>query len=88
MRRARVLVSGRVQGVGYRVSAASRARSLDLVGWIRNLHDGRVEAVFEGEPERVVSMVEWCGRGPGGARVDGVDVTWEEPAGGDGFQLR
>ena len=52
------------------------------------MSDGSVEAVFEGEDERVESMVDWCGRGPTGARVDDVDVTWDEPQGEDGFSIR
>jgi acylphosphatase len=79
--RARVRVRGRVQGVFFRVETRDRARSLGLAGWVRNRPDGTVEAVFEGESERVQSMVGWCGRGPSGASVDGVDVEWEEPAG-------
>ena len=74
MRRARVHVRGRVQGVFFRVETRDRARSLGLSGWVRNSTDGSVEAVFEGEAERVQSMVDWCGRGPAGASVDSVDV--------------
>jgi acylphosphatase len=79
--RARVRVRGRVQGVFFRVETRDRARSLGLAGWVRNCPDGTVEAVFEGESERVGSMVDWCRRGPSGASVDGVDVKWEEPEG-------
>ena len=87
MTRARVRVRGRVQGVFFRVETADRARSLDLSGWVRNCPDGTVEAVFEGERERVDVMVAWCARGPAGADVDGVDVKWEEPAGEAGFRV-
>ena len=87
MSRARVRVHGRVQGVFFRAETADRARSLDLTGWVRNCPDGTVEAVFEGERERVESMVGWCGRGPAGAQVEGVDVKWEEPAGEAGFRV-
>jgi acylphosphatase len=55
---------------------------------VRNTADGSVEAVFEGEDERVESMVDWCRRGPRGARVDDVDVTWADPQGQDGFSIR
>jgi acylphosphatase len=55
---------------------------------VRNLPDGRVEAVFEGEREKVEEMVEFCRRGPPGARVDGVEVRWEEPRGEEGFRIR
>jgi acylphosphatase len=62
--RARVRIRGRVQGVFFRAEASERARSLGLAGWVRNCPDGSVEAVFEGEDERVASMVDWCRRGP------------------------
>ena len=81
MARAHVTARGRVQGVFFRAEAASRARSLGLAGWVRNLSDGSVEAVFEGPQEAVESMLRWCEQGPAGARVEAVDVTWE-PAGG------
>jgi acylphosphatase len=85
--RARVRVNGRVQGVFFRVETRDRARSLGLAGWVRNCGDGSVEAVFEGDRERVESMVDWCGRGPAGASVESVDVAWEEPAGENGFRV-
>jgi acylphosphatase len=84
----RVLVRGRVQGVFFRAEARARAESLDLAGSVRNLPDGAVEAVFEGDPERVESMVDWCRRGPEGASVEGVEVSSEEPTGERGFDLR
>lgn len=86
--RARVRVSGRVQGVFFRAEARDRARSLGLSGWVRNAHDGSVEASFEGPGERVQSMVEWCRRGPALAEVQDVSVDWEEPEGGRDFQIR
>ena len=88
MKRAHVVVHGAVQGVFFRVETRDRARSLGVGGWVRNAADGSVEAVFEGEDERVESMVDWCSRGPHGARVDEVDVTWAEPRGEDGFSIR
>jgi acylphosphatase len=87
MSRARVRIHGRVQGVFFRAEASQRARSLGLAGWVRNCPDGSVEAVFEGDDERVSSMVEWCRRGPSGARVEGVDVKWEQAAGEAGFSV-
>jgi acylphosphatase len=77
-----------VQGVFFREESRSRARSLGLAGWVANRSDGSVEAVFEGPRERVESVVRWCGRGPSGARVDGVDVDWEEPRGEHGFVVQ
>jgi acylphosphatase len=77
-----------VQGVFFRVETRDRARSLGLGGWVRNTPDGVVEAVFEGDKERIDSMLAWCERGPRGARVDDVDVTWAEPQGEAGFSIR
>jgi acylphosphatase len=86
--RVRVRVRGRVQGVFFRAEARDRAESLGVAGWIGNLPDGSVEAVFEGEDERVASMVDWCRRGPAGAEVEEVEVVREEPAGETGFSVR
>lgn len=88
MRRAHVRVHGLVQGVFFRVEARDRARSLDVSGWVRNLPDGAVEAVFEGDDPQVESMVDWCRRGPRGADVQDVDVAWAEPQGEAGFAVR
>jgi len=74
--RAHVHVTGYVQGVFYRHSAAQRARALALTGWIRNVPDGRVEAVFEGEESDVRVMIDWCRHGPPHATVESVDVEW------------
>jgi acylphosphatase len=88
MTRVRVRIRGRVQGVFFRAEARARAESLGLAGWIRNAEDGSVEAVFEGDEERVRSMVDWCGRGPSGATVDDVEVEPEDPTGETGFHVR
>jgi acylphosphatase len=88
MKRAQVIVSGSVQGVFFRTETRDRARSLGVAGWIRNAPDGTVEAAFEGEDERVDSMVEWCWRGPSGARVERVEVDWVEPEGELSFSIR
>jgi acylphosphatase len=85
--RVRVRISGRVQGVFFRAEACSRAESLGLAGSARNAADGSVEAVFEGDEARVRSMVDWCRRGPSGARVDNVEVETEEPTGETGFRV-
>jgi acylphosphatase len=74
--RVHVVVSGRVQGVFFRASAAEEARRLGLRGWIRNLPDGRVEAEAEGERAALERFVQFCGRGPPAAKVDDVEVTW------------
>ena len=88
MTRAEVTVRGMVQGVFFRVETRDRARSLGLSGWVRNAPDGTVQAAFEGDDRRVESMVDWCRRGPRGAHVDDVDVTWREPKGEQGFAIR
>lgn len=74
-------MSGRVQGVYYRSTARSEAKARGLVGFVRNLPDGRVEAVFEGEEKAVGAMVAWCRTGPEFAHVDNADVSWEKPSG-------
>lgn len=87
--RARVRISGRVQGVFFRDSAREKAELLDLVGWIKNLPDGRVEAVFEGPSQKVKEMVDWCEHGPSQASVEHVDTDFEEPRGDlQGFEVR
>ncbi|MEM2478473.1 MAG: acylphosphatase, partial [Thermoproteota archaeon] len=78
MVRAHVYVSGRVQGVFFRYETKSLADRLGVKGWVRNLPDGRVEAVFEGEEETVMKMIEFCKKGPPGARVTDVKVEWED----------
>jgi len=85
--RARVLVSGHVQGVFYRATTRDAAREHDVDGWVKNLDDGRVEAVFEGPASAVKSMVEWCHTGSPAADVDDVSVTREPPEGVDGFRI-
>jgi acylphosphatase len=86
--RVRAVIRGRVQGVFFRAETRDRARSLGLSGWVRNVPDGSVEAVFEGERERIESILDWCRRGPGLAEVDDVDVEWEQPRGEEGFGAR
>jgi acylphosphatase len=76
--RAHVLVGGRVQGVFFRSETKHEADSNGVKGWVRNLPNGRVEAVFEGEEEAVKALVEFCKRGSPGARVTNVDIKWEE----------
>jgi acylphosphatase len=83
-----VFVSGRVQGVWFRESCRAEATALGVGGWVRNLADGRVEAVFEGTEPAVARMVAWCRQGPSRARVDGVEVQVEEPTGEPGFHVR
>ena len=86
--RAHVVVTGRVQGVFFRSETRDRASSLGLGGWVRNNGDGSVEAVFEGDAERVETMVDWCRRGPAHAHVDDVQVAWEDPQGESAFAVQ
>jgi acylphosphatase len=88
IRRAHVIVRGRIQGVGYRYSTRSRATSLGVGGWVRNRPDGNVEAVFEGLAERVELLLRWCREGPSAAYVDEIEVEWQEPTGEQGFAIR
>ncbi|MBI5379141.1 MAG: acylphosphatase [Nitrospirae bacterium] len=75
--RAHVLITGMVQGVFFRAHTREEAHRLGLSGWVRNLRDGRVEALFEGERPAVKEMVRWCHKGPSSAVVRNVDVRWE-----------
>jgi acylphosphatase len=75
--RVRVVASGRVQGVAFRAYTVDEAVRLGVTGWVRNLPDGRVEAVAEGERSAVEAFVGWCRRGPRSARVDDLEVAWE-----------
>ncbi len=86
--RAHVFVSGKVQGVFYRANTRDTAESKGIDGWVQNLSDGRVEAVFEGPESTVEKMVEWCHTGSPAADVDGVDVEYDDPNGEDGFRIR
>jgi acylphosphatase len=84
----RVVAHGRVQGVFFRDSVRRRAESFGVSGWVRNRDDGTVEAVFEGEPGTVSSLVDYCRDGPGRAAVTRLDVSDEAPDSTDGFQVR
>jgi acylphosphatase len=87
--RARLRVTGLVQGVFYRQSTASEAGRLELVGWVRNLSDGSVEVVAEGARAAVEGLVAWCRRGPPSAQVASVEVEWQAPTGEPGpFAVR
>lgn len=87
-RRVHVHVSGTVQGVHFRATTRDRAREHGVDGWVRNLPDGRVEAVFEGPATAVDAMVEWCHEGSPSASVESVEAIDEEPQGLDGFEIR
>lgn len=88
MERIHVIVTGRVQGVGFRQFVAGRARAHALTGWVRNLPDGRVEAVAEGPRQALETLIAYCWKGPLLSKVSGVEVTWEAPSGAfEGFDV-
>lgn len=78
MVRAHLLISGRVQGVFYRASCQREAQARGLAGWVRNLPDGDVDALLQGPHDKVEEMIKWCYRGPAGARVSKIAVTWQD----------
>jgi acylphosphatase len=82
MKRVHVYVSGIVQGVFFRAAARRVAADLNLTGWVRNMEDGRVEAVLEGVDENVEKMLAWCRIGPRGSRVDNIATKEEHFSGG------
>jgi len=87
--RAHVFISGFVQGVFFRHETRKMAYRHNVTGWVRNLRDGRVEVVFEGDKKDVESMIAFCHKGPPGAIVRGIEVLWEEPTGEfRDFQIR
>lgn len=89
MERLHVVISGRVQGVGFRAFVVGRARHFELVGWVRNLPDGRVEALAEGPREALESFLAYCHKGPLFSKVTGVEEIWTTATGDlDGFELR
>jgi acylphosphatase len=83
----RLVVHGSVQGVGYRASLAAEAERLGVTGWVRNRHDGTVEALVVGSPDAVAELTRWAGRGPRFADVSGVDVQDVDPDGSTAFEI-
>ena len=79
--RVHAIISGRVQGVFYRLETQNAANRIGVNGWVRNLPDGTVEAIFEGEKDRVRDIIAWCQNGPQNARVDQVKVDWQNYTG-------
>ncbi len=79
--RARLFISGRVQGVFYRANTKDVAREHHLTGWVRNCHDGRVEAVLEGGRNNVEKVIKWCKEGPPSANVTDLEIITEEATG-------
>ncbi len=86
--RAHAIISGRVQGVFFRMETKRAADRCGVCGWVRNLKDGTVEAVFEGDPDRVDDILDWCRQGPPHANVADVNVSWNDYKGGfKGFDI-
>lgn len=86
--RAHAIISGRVQGVWFRMETKQAAESYGVTGWVRNRRDGTVEAVFEGTEADVKSALEWCRQGPPLAKVTKIDVTWQSYSGEfEGFDV-
>lgn len=88
MKRVHAMVSGDVQGVGYRYTLQHVARQAGVTGWVRNLRDGRVEAELEGEGAAVDTALAWMRAGPSGGRVGAVETEQIAPLGGTGFEIR
>jgi acylphosphatase len=89
MKRIRVHISGRVQGVFFRAATRRAAADLNLKGWVRNMDDGRVEALFEGADAAVEKMIAWCKIGPPSAKVEQVELSEEHYTGGfSDFSIR
>lgn len=86
--RAHVLIAGRVQGVFFRATTQREARARDVDGWVKNLPDGRVEAVFEGPEPAVEELIECCHEGSPAASVETVETEYEQPRGESGFRIR
>lgn len=86
--RAHIFVKGKVQGVYYRVWVRAQAKKLGLTGWVKNLADGRVEAVFEGPKDRIEEVISNCEIGPNVAGVKHIDIKWEKVSGEHtGFEI-
>jgi acylphosphatase len=87
--RAHVIISGRVQGVFFRMETLEEARKTGVSGWVKNKHDGSVEAVFEGEKALVDNVIQWCRKGPPASRVDNIKLEWKPYTGElSGFSIR
>ena len=85
--RARVIFKGKVQGVWFRANTQMKARQLNVSGWVKNLDNGDVEAVFEGLEDSVKELIRWCKEGQPYAKVSDAVVKWEAPAGEGGFRI-
>ncbi len=87
IKRVRVFISGLVQGVFFRSFTQKKAQELGLAGWVRNLKDGRVESVFEGEKDKIDKMIKWCYQGPPNSKVEKVEKVEEAEKGLKSFEI-
>jgi acylphosphatase len=85
--RTHLIISGKVQGVGYRYYTAQQAKKLGITGWVKNLPDGRVEAIFEGTQQTITEMINWCRQGPSAAQVTDITINHEKPQGHKKFEI-
>ncbi len=85
--RARVVFKGKVQGVWFRANTQMKARQFGISGWVKNLDNGNVEAVFEGDETIVKKLIEWCTKSQPYAQVTDAVIKWEAPAGEGGFRI-
>jgi len=84
-----VIISGKVQGVWFRSSTKQKAEQLSITGWVKNAHDGCVEAIFEGEENKVNELIQWCHHGPPLSKVDKVEIKNQNPTNGfDDFSIK
>lgn len=88
MKRVHIYITGNVQAVGFRADTRTRARNNDVTGWVKNLEDGRVEAVLEGEKEDVAEVMDWMLEGPTMANVENIELEEEEPVFVESFDIR
>jgi len=82
--RAHVFLTGQVQGVSFRSNTRAQASIRGISGWVKNLPDGRVESVMEGDKDSVESLLEFCRKGPPGSSVNNIKIEWEKPRGDSG----
>ena len=84
-----IVIEGMVQGVFFRAGTREESYKLGLTGWVKNCPDGRVEAVFEGDRDKIDQILEWCKKGPPGAAVRNVETVWEQATGEyDSFSIK
>ncbi|PSH00596.1 MAG: acylphosphatase [Nanohaloarchaea archaeon SW_7_46_7] len=88
MKQVHLVISGNVQGVGFRASMRRRARNNDVTGWVKNLENGKVEAVLEGEEDNVAKIMEWARKGPNVANVENIELEEKQPEYIETFEIK